>query len=155
MKIHPLNPIFYADSKVLILGSFPSVISREKESYYANPSNRFWPMMEIIFSEKITSNTCFLKEQKIALWDVIYSCDIEGSKDSSITNVVKNDLSCILEKSDIQLIVFNGKTAEKWFNKLMEPCEIERFTCPSTSSANAQKCLSDLVNEYRKIKDYL
>lgn len=110
--IHNLKPIYDKNSKVLILGSMPSVISRQNQFYYANKTNRFWKIFEEIYNiklENIQSKTNFLLENKIALWDVIKSCDIKGSSDSSIKNIKINDIDFILKKCNIEYIFCTGK----------------------------------------------
>ena len=139
---HPIEPIYDKNSKILILGSFPSVKSREHMFFYAHPQNRFWRVLSAIFDTPIP-NTIedkrnFLLSSKIALWDVISSCEITGSSDSSIKNVIPNDLTCILSYADIKRIFVNGKTAEKYYNKYIRSTINREAIClPSTSPANA------------------
>ena len=99
--VHPFPPVVDEKSRVLILGSFPSTVSRKMQFYYANHNNRFWKVMEILFEETIMDREAFCHAHHIALWDVIASCDIEGSSDSSIKNAVPNDLTPILSSADI------------------------------------------------------
>ena len=119
--IHPFPPLYDNDSKILILGSFPSVKSREEMFFYGHPQNRFWKVIANVYDDQvpitIQEKKSLLQRHHIALWDVIKSCDIEGSSDASISSVVANDLSEILTSADIQKIFVNGKTAEKYFNK--------------------------------------
>ena len=155
MIIHPLKPIYNKNSKVLILGSFPSVLSREKSFYYANPTNRFWKVLSLCFNEDVPTTieekTSFCKKHHIALYDSIESCEIKGSSDSSITDVVPADLSEIYDMSPIKLIVFNGNASEKWFKKYQSiPNGIEEIKMPSTSPANAAFSLERLVQEWKK-----
>lgn len=158
MELHTIEPYYNHDSEILILGSFPSVKSRELGFYYAHPYNRFWKVLGNIFSEEI-SNDIFSKKQflakyKIALFDVCSSCEIKGSSDTSIKNVVPNDLSEILRNTQIKKIYINGKTAYNLYNKLIKnKINIEAIYLPSTSPANATFSLTDLVNSYRIIKD--
>ena len=148
--IHPLKPIYNEESKVLILGSFPSVISRKENFYYANKTNRFWKVLEIIFNESITDKVEFLHKHNIALWDVIKSCDISSSKDSTIKNVIVNDISGLLKKTKITKIYINGKKAyELYLKYLKNSIDIEVVYLPSTSSANATYNLVKLVNAYK------
>lgn len=149
---HPLKPIINDESHTLILGSFPSVISRKNNFYYANPNNRFWQVMETIFDEKIENREEFILRHHLALWDVIQSCDIVGSSDSSIDNVIPNPINDLIQKYPIKQIILNGKTAEKLFKQYFPAIEIPVISCPSTSSANARWRLDDLVEEYRRIK---
>jgi len=158
MKIHTLKPIYNKNSKILILGSFPSRISILNNFYYSNKNNRFWNVMERLYNIKLNSNEDkinFLLNNNIALWDVIYSCDINNSSDSSIKNVVPNDIKSIIEKSNIKYILVTGKTALKYYNKyLLDKIGIDAVYLPSTSSANAKYAVDDLINEYKIIKKY-
>ena len=114
MPVHPIAPVFDKNSKVLILGSFPSVRSREEGFFYGHPQNRFWKVTSRIFGEElpvtIEEKKAFLIRNHIALWDVIGSCEIDGSSDSSIRDVTVNDLSVILDVADIRAIFLNGRT---------------------------------------------
>lgn len=153
MEIHNLEPIYDKDSKVLILGSFPSVKSREVASYYAHPQNRFWKILESLYNEEIIDKKAFLLKHHIALWDVIASCDIKGSSDTSIKNVKVNDINKIIKTSKIEKIFTTGKKAYNLYNKyLLEETKIEAIYLPSPSPANASMSLEELVNEYKKIK---
>ena len=152
--IHPLDAIYDEHSRVLILGSFPSVISRQNKMYYANKTNRFWAVMEALFNVEITDYALFCHQHHIAMWDVIYSCTIEGSSDSSIKNVKTNDIAGLVQKSDIQLIVTTGKKAAVLYNQYIH-LNIPHISLPSTSAANAKMRLEQLVNEYQKIKEVL
>lgn len=122
---HPIKPVYDKKSKILILGSFPSQKSREQMFFYGHPQNRFWKVLASVFEceepASIDEKRKFLLANNIALWDVIASCDIAGSSDSSIKNVVPNDLSEILSAADIKGIFVNGKTAEKFYNRYI--CE--------------------------------
>lgn len=154
---HPIPPLFDKNSKVLILGSFPSVKSREQMFYYGHPQNRFWKVVASIFNEAVPQTTEEKKKlilsHNLALSDVIGSCDIVGSSDSSIKNVVPNDLSVILKGAKIERIFVNGKTAEKHFNKYQKKVlEREAVCLPSTSPANAAWSLERLIAEWKKIK---
>ena len=110
--------------------------------FYGHPQNRFWKVMAAVFGDEaavtISEKKEFLKKRHIALWDVIGSCDIEGSSDSSIENVVANDISKIVDAADIRGIFVNGKTAEKYYKRFIEPeTGIEAICLPSSSPANA------------------
>ncbi len=156
--IHPFDPIVDKNSKILILGSFPSVISRENNFYYANKTNRFWPVMETLFHTELIdkqSKIEFCLANKIALWDVIKSCKIHKSSDSSIRDVVVNRIDLLIEDSSIELLVFNGKKAYDLFLKSYKTLEIKRIVLPSTSSANASTSFDKLLEEYSKIKEVL
>ena len=152
--IHPLDAIYDEHSRVLILGSFPSVISRQNKMYYANKTNRFWAVMEALFNVKITDYALFCHQHHIAMWDVIHSCTIEGSSDSSIKNVKTNDIAGLVHKSNIQLIVTTGKKAAVLYNQYIH-LDIPHISLPSTSAANAKMRLEQLINEYQKIKGVL
>ena len=153
--IHPIPPFYDQDSRVLILGSFPSVRSREQMFFYGHPQNRFWKVIAAVFEEPeprtIPEKKALLEKHHIALWDVIRSCDIEGSSDASIQNVTANDLSVILSNAKIRRIFVNGKTAEKYYVKYTEPITKTKAVClPSTSPANAAWSLEKLVNTWRE-----
>lgn len=155
--IHNLNPIYNQDSKVLILGSMPSVISRQNHFYYANKTNRFWKILEILFQVNLKNNNDkinFLLQHNIAMWDVIKSCDIKGSSDSSIKNIKVNDIHSILNKTNIQYIFCTGKKAYDLFLKYFNT-NIPVIYLPSPSSANAKMTLEDLVKKYKKIPEVL
>jgi hypoxanthine-DNA glycosylase len=126
----------------LILGSFPSVKSREEMFFYGHPQNRFWRVIAAVFEAEtpktVAEKRKFLLSNGIALWDVLASCEIEGSADSTIKNAEPNDLSAILAKAKIEKIFVNGKTAEKYYNKYMKKALGRSAVClPSTSPANA------------------
>ena len=139
---HNLKPIYDEFSQILILGSMPSVVSRKLNFYYAHPQNRFWLVLEKVFQKTITDKEKFLLENHIALWDVLASCEIKGSSDSSIKQIKVNNLNKILKSCNIKQIFITGSTAYKLYNKYL-------------SSANARFSLNDLVEKYQVIKDYL
>ncbi len=157
MISHPFPPLYNKDSKILILGSFPSVKSREQKFFYGHPQNRFWKVVSAVFEciepETVEQKKVFLLENKIALWDVIASCEITGSSDSSIKDVKVNDLSRILKEADIKQIFVNGRTAEKYFEKYTK-ANIKRdaICLPSTSPANAAWSVERLVDAWKIIK---
>ena len=158
--IHPIKPLYDKNAKILILGSFPSYKSREQMFFYGHPQNRFWKVLANVFESSMPENVAqkreFILSNNIALWDVIASCEIEGSADSSIKNVVPNDLGVILENADIKKIFVNGKTAEKYYNKyIKEKTGIECYCLPSTSPANAAWSLEKLSLEWKIIKKFL
>lgn len=162
MKVkHTLKPIYDESSKVLILGSLPSIKSREVGFYYGHPKNRFWSTLENVFEEKI-GNTKeekieFLKKHHIALFDVVKECDIFSSSDTSIKNVIPNNLKPILKNSNIKTIFTTGTKAHKLYKKYIYPkTKIEDIALPSTSPANCKKGIEELLTkEYRKIKEKL
>lgn len=154
MIVHPINPLFNEESKILILGSFPSVKSREEGFFYGHPQNRFWRVMARICNapvpKSIEEKTNLILGNHFALWDVIHSCEIEGSADSTIKNVSPNDLSVILEKAKIKSIFVNGKKAESLYKKYLEKqVGIKAICLPSTSPANASWS-EDRLYEYWK-----
>jgi len=156
MPQHPFPPLFDKNSKVLILGSFPSVKSREQLFFYGHPQNRFWRVVSAVFDDKtpnsIEEKREFLHSHNIALWDVVASCEISGSSDSSIKNVVANDLSEILKNGNIKQIFVNGKTAEKYYNKYTKAKTNREAIClPSTSPANAAWSVEKLIDKWRII----
>lgn len=153
---HPIPPVYDSNSKILILGSFPSVASREVEFFYGHKQNRFWRVLAAVFDSNIPESTeekmAFLLGHGIALWDVIGSCDITGSSDSSIKNVVPNDISIILDNADIKNIYVNGKTALKYYNKYIRNNIRRDAVClPSTSPANAMWTLEKLITAWKVI----
>ena len=154
--VHPKPPLYDKDSKILILGSFPSVKSREEAFFYGHPQNRFWKLLAGIFSENkpetIEEKREFLHKNHIAVWDVIHSCDIIGSSDSSIRNVVPNDLSEILENADIKQIFCNGAKSYEYYRKYQEK-ETGRkaIKLPSTSPANAAFSIEKLTRAWKEI----
>lgn len=158
MTNHPFPPLYNEKSKILILGSFPSVKSREQMFFYGHPQNRFWKVIAGVFGcsvpKSIDEKKCFLLEHRIALWDVISSCEIVGSADSTIKNVTPNDISQILNSANIKKIYVNGKTAEKYFNKYLKEKTRENAIClPSTSPANAAWTINKLVSAWSIIKE--
>lgn len=154
MEYHTIKPFYNKDSKVLILGSFPSVKSREEGFYYAHPQNRFWRVLSSVFEEEIVDKKEFLKKHKIALFDVCASCEIKGSSDASIKEVVPNDIEGILKESGIKQIILNGKTASKLYQKYMKDIKVPSITLPSTSPANASFSLEKLIKEYKILKEF-
>ena len=156
MILHPIPPVFDENSRVLILGSFPSVKSREQGFFYGHPQNRFWKVTAALFAEdapqSIEEKRSFLLRNRIAVWDVIGSCDIVGSSDASIRNVTANDLSVILNAADIRAIFVNGKTAYAYYQKYTEPKIGRPAIClPSTSPANAAWSAEKLIEAWREI----
>ena len=158
--IHPIPPVFDRNSKILILGSFPSVKSREGHFFYHHPQNRFWKtlagVLDVPVPDTIDEKKTFLLSHRIALWDVIASCSIEGSSDSSIRDVVPNDLSVILSTADIRAIFCNGKTSWNYYRKYQEAVTgIPAVSLPSTSPANAAWSLEKLMGAWNVILPYI
>ena len=157
---HAFSPVFDSESKVLILGTMPSPKSRELGFYYSHPRNRFWPVIAKIFGEDIPKSpeekTDFCLRHKIALWDVLAECDIEGASDSSIKNAVPNNIGIIFEKADIKAVFCTGAAAAKLYKKFIEPktC-VPAAALPSTSPANAKIKFDELAAEYSIISEYV
>ena len=154
--IHEIPPVYDDRSKILILGSFPSVKSREGQFFYHHKQNRFWKVLAAVFEdtlpETIEEKKEFLLRHNIAIWDVIASCDIEGSSDSSIKNVVPTDLNLILEESEVERIFCNGKASGNYYKKYQESrTGIEATVLPSTSPANAAFSLEKLIEIWKCI----
>ena len=155
MPIHNIQPVYDENSRILILGSFPSVKSREMKFFYGHPQNRFWKIMAHLYGEEIPQSIPekkdFLLRNGIAVWDVIGSCDIKGSADSSISNIRTNDIGKILKKSKIEKIYVNGRTAEKYYKKyLEEKTGMKAIELESSSPANARCSLEMLIEDWRE-----
>lgn len=156
MLTHTFEPVFDEHSTVLILGTFPSVKSREQGFYYGHPQNRFWKILAILFQEAvpetIEAKRCFLLRHGIAVWDVVASCDIIGSSDSSIKNVVPADLSRVLDAAPIEKIFANGGKAYSLYQKYAFPLTgREARKLPSSSPANARWQLEQLTETWKCI----
>ncbi len=157
---HEFDPVFDENSRILILGTFPSVKSREQAFYYGHPRNRFWKvvsqLLEEPLPETVEQKKAMLLKNRIAVWDVIESCDIAGSSDSSIRNVVPTDLSLIFRTADIRKIYANGATAKRLFDRYQRKA-IHRgiIGLPSTSPANAAWNLPRLTGAWSCITEYL
>ena len=153
---HTLKPIFNKDSKFLILGTMPSMKSRENNMYYSHPKNRFWKVLSLIFNEEIPvtneEKEEFILSHNLALWDVLQECKIKGSSDSSITDPVANDFNVIFNNCNIKAVFTTGKIATKLYKELTGNNSIY---LPSTSPANCAINIETLVKEYRKIFSYL
>lgn len=154
---HDFEPVFDENSKVLILGTFPSVKSRENQFYYGHPQNRFWKVIagltESEVPQTIEEKKKLLLEHGIAIWDVIESCDIIGSSDSSIKNVVPADIERVVANSKIQNIYANGGTAKKLYEKYSQKkTGREIIGLPSTSPANAAYSLKRLLECWQEVK---
>lgn len=155
---HPFEPVFDSASEILILGSLPSVKSREQGFYYAHPRNRFWKVISAIYQEKeplkIEEKKKILLKNRIAVWDVIESCDIKGSSDSSIKNVIAADIGGLLKKTKISSIYANGKTAGSLYEKfILADTEKEIVILPSTSPANAAYSLERLIENWSILRN--
>jgi hypoxanthine-DNA glycosylase len=157
---HPFAPVFDEYSKILILGTFPSPKSREYGFYYGNPQNRFWKVLAFItknsLPETVAEKKKMLLEQNIALYDVIEYCEIEGAKDSSITNIKPSDLSDILSGANIKKIYANGAKAFSLYKKYQYPkININITKLTSTSPANATYNLQKLIQYWKCITENL
>lgn len=167
---HPIPPVFDANSRILILGSFPSVRSRQERFFYGHPRNRFWQVLACVFADAdglsgagripdrvpgrmpgtIAERREFLLAHGVALWDVAASCTISGSSDSSIAEVVPNDIGPILSAAPIARIYTNGQKAHQLYSRHLLPRTGREAVClPSTSPANASWSLERLVSAWR------
>lgn len=160
MILHPFPPLYDENSRILILGSFPSVRSREQRFFYGHPQNRFWRVLSCLLAlpcpETQEEKRSLLLANGIALWDVIGSCEIEGSADASIRNATPNDLRPILAAADIRAVFVNGKTALRYYDRFQRPLlGREAVFLPSTSPANAAMGLTSLTDAWRVILPYL
>ena len=152
---HEFEPIFDEQSRILILGTLPSVKSREGQFYYHHPQNRFWKVLAQICKtqtpETIAEKKAMLLSNGIAIWDVVQSCDIIGSSDSSIKNVTPADLSVILKKAPVKTIFLNGGKAWELYQKYCkEMTELPAVKLPSTSPANVAWSLEKLVTVWKE-----
>ncbi len=157
MILHNIAPVYDGNSKILILGSFPSVKSRESGFFYGHPQNRFWKVLATVFKENtpetIEEKRTFLLRNGIAVWDVIGSCEIVGSSDSTIKNAKANDIESLLKETKIERIFVNGKTAERYYVKYIEPkIKVKAICLPSTSPANAVMKIEQLVEKWGIVK---
>ena len=157
MVSHPFGPLYNENSRVLILGSFPSVKSREQNFYYGHPQNRFWKVISTIFErpvpESVEEKRSLILESRLALWDSVASCEISGSSDSSLKNAKPNDISIILDNCDIEKIFCNGRKSYEVYNKYIRPLTGREAVClPSTSPANARWTLDKLAGAWRAIR---
>lgn len=154
--IHPFPPLYSESSDTLILGSFPSVKSREAMFFYGHPQNRFWKLIALLYGEtepkNIEEKSRLILSHNLALWDSIRSCTVTGSSDSSIKDVVPNDLSVILQGSKVDRIFCNGALSHKMYMKYIFPeTKIEAVKLPSTSPANAAFSIERLMREWKII----
>lgn len=158
--LHPFGPLYNENSKVLILGSFPSVKSREQEFFYGHPQNRFWKVLAALTDspvpQTIDEKKTLILSNGLALWDSIGSCEITGSSDASIRNAEPNDLRVITDNCDIRAIYCNGKKSLEVYNRYIEPLLGRRAEAlPSTSPANAAWSLDRLIEAWAVITDCL
>lgn len=160
MPIHPFDPIYDENSRILILGTFPSVKSREVQFYYGHPRNRFWKTLAALlhadFPQTVEEKVRFLKSNRIALWDTCAACEIEGSADAAIRHAIPNDITPILRTADIRAIFCGGKTAGRLYETHILPnTGIPAQVLPSTSPANAACRDEDLYRAWSDILPYL
>ena len=152
-QLHTIAPVYDENSRILILGSFPSVKSREAAFFYGHPQNRFWRVLAAVLGEHTPQTAAekksLLLRHGVALWDVIASCDIAGSSDASITNVVPNDLSRILDAAPVRRIFCNGGTAYRFYRRYDEAVCGKAEALPSTSPANARSSVQTLTERWR------
>ena len=158
--LHPIPPVWDENSRILILGSFPSVKSRETCFFYGHPQNRFWRVLAAVTKDEcpktIPEKKAFLLSHGIALWDVLASCEITGSADSAIRNASPNDLTEILGTADIRAVFVNGRTAEAYYRRFSEKeTGRQAIPLPSTSPANAAWTLDKLIAAWSCIGEYL
>ena len=154
--VHSFEPVYDKDSEILILGTLPSVKSRENNFYYGHKQNRFWKVLATLLKEPvpetIEEKKAMLLAHRVALWDVIQSCDIKGSSDSSIKNVQPTDIGMILEKTNVTQIYANGNKAGQLYKRYPFPVTgIEATVLPSTSPANAAWSLARLCEAWKTI----
>lgn len=150
---HPLAPIVNCESRILILGSFPSVKSRESMYYYAHPQNRFWPMLASVFGKPLPQTNAekeaLVLAHRLALWDVIASCTVTGSSDASIKDVVPTDIERVLKHASIERVLCNGSLSGKLYHRYLEHVTgTPAMVMPSTSPANAAWSLARLVERW-------
>ena len=158
-QLHTFGPVYDPSARILILGSFPSERSRKEGFYYGHPSNRFWAVLASILGRQKPETVVekrMLLEEGIALWDVVKSCEITGSSDSSIKNVIVNDIGSLLGRSNIKTIFANGGTAFRLYRKYIQPITwMDIIRLPSTSPANAGYSLQRLIQAWSLIKTEL
>lgn len=157
MEIHSIAPVYDENSRILILGSFPSVRSRKEGFFYGHPRNRFWKVLAEVYGaeepKSIDEKKSFLLLRGIALWDVVKSCEIEGSADSSIREVKANDVGKVLRESKVERVFTNGATADKLYKKYLEEAiGIKSVVLPSTSPANASADIEYLCKKWSIIR---
>lgn len=155
--VQPFAPVYDEHSEILILGSLPSEKSRETGFYYGHPQNRFWRVLAAIYEEKvplsIEEKKSMLLRNRVAVWDVIESCDIIGSADSSVKNAVAADVAGLLNRTSIRRVYVNGTLAGKLYDRfLLKKTGIEAMKLPSTSPANARYRLGDLIEGWQVIR---
>ena len=156
--LHPFGPLFSPDSRILILGSFPSVKSREQNFFYGHPQNRFWKVIAALYGQNVPATIpekkALILDNGLALWDSIASCIVTGSSDASIRDVRANDLRIILNRCSIERIFCNGRKSHEMYMKYIQPELGREAAClPSTSPANAQWSLEKLIEAWSVVRN--
>lgn len=157
--VHEFLPVFDRESRVLVLGTIPSPKSREQGFYYGHPRNRFWKMMSLVFdepmAETVEERRAMALRNHVALWDVLASCSIKGAEDASIRDAVPNDIRLILSQADIRAVFTTGAKATALYRKYCEPiCGVPCIPLPSTSPANCRMKDEELLEQYRRLRQY-
>lgn len=158
--VHPFPPILDSNTRILFLGSFPSIASFEQAFYYAHPRNAFWPILEAIFDVRLETNEAkkvFCLEKGIGLWDVIGSCERSNSSDTNLKNCIPNDFETLLQDyPNIEVLAFTGKKSYDLFMKYYKNLSVKKVLLPSTSPAHAVMKFEEKKNIYEKfIKNFL
>jgi len=157
---HPFPPILDQNTRILFLGSFPSIASFEQAFYYAHPRNAFWPILEAVFDLRLETNEAkkaFCLEKGIGLWDVIGSCERSNSSDTNLKNCIPNDFKKLLEEyPNIQALAFTGKKSHDLFMKFFKDLKVEKVLLPSTSPAHATMKREEKAKIYKEfLEKYL
>lgn len=158
---HTIAPVFDKHSRVLVLGTFPSPKSREVGFFYGHPQNRMWRVLAAVTGEEqvpqsVEERTAFLLRNRIAMWDVLARCTIEGASDASIRDAVPNNIQCILDVAPVQQVFTTGVKATALYERYLQPtCGLAPLRLPSTSAANAAWSLPRLIEAYRVLGEYL
>lgn len=150
--VHPFPPVYNSESRILILGSFPSAVSRAQEFYYSHPRNRFWPLLAALLNEteadSIEEKKQMLLRHHIALYDAVTACTITGSADASMQSIIPADLSNIFQEAPIQTVFANGAKA---YEVCIKHIGISAIKLPSTSPANARFSFTKLLAAWKQI----
>lgn len=151
---HPFEPIIWENSEILILGTFPSIVSFEQSFYYAHPRNQFWKILSNVYDTPTQTKEQrieLLHENKIALWDVIASCSRANSSDTNLKDIIPNDFEALLKRYPIKKILFTGKKASQVFERYFAPIEITRAILPSPSPAHAAMKIEEKTALYKSL----
>ena len=156
---HPFKPIIFNDTKLLILGTFPSLKSFENSFYYAHPKNQFWKILNRVSNYPINNRDqkiWLLKELKVGLWDIIKSCNRENSSDNNLKNITPNNIKELLNSyPSVKAIAFTSKNAQKIFNRYFKDLEIQTYYLPSPSPAYAAMSFEKKVKIYKELFEEL